>query len=192
MCHFGYFSLTHSQDLLLLRGQQALRAVPDGVWHVQQFVPHSALLLKVYVIGDKVHVALRPSLDNGPAAGAGTAGAAAEDTPPAVLGRVSDAAAADAAGSDLLTRTAASLKFGAREDGSVLEQLAETDSELMQRVRMTAAFVRERLALSLFNVDLLLPEADSQQLVLVDVNYLPSYAGVPDAADSILDMLLSR
>ncbi|KAG2442579.1 hypothetical protein HXX76_002664 [Chlamydomonas incerta] len=169
------------QALAGLAGRVPLPAV------VQEFVNHDATIYKVYVAGDKVFHAVRPSIPNVPH----TRPAAEAMTPSGVLTfdslkslpttLPSAARPAAAAASAAAPAVAAAASFTPSQE--VLERLA--------------AHLRAALGLSLFGFDVVVRAVDEEEekekpiqpyaakpreLVVVDVNYFPSYRGVKGAS----------
>ncbi len=144
---------------------------------VQRFVEHGGVLFKVYVMGDQTAVMRRPSL-----------GGPQLDTAAGVqkLPRVSCASA--------LAHHTAARAAAASSGGGAAAAEADAAAEAAEPpewvIRATAAALRARLGVMLFNFDMLCPScpaADSgssgppapQLYYVVDINYFPGIDKLP-------------
>jgi inositol-1,3,4-trisphosphate 5/6-kinase/inositol-tetrakisphosphate 1-kinase len=145
-----------SHDMALVYNSKGLADLKLGDKIVlQEFVNHDAVLHKVYVIGDKVFVGVRPSLPN----------------------------------IDLSTKKLDYEYFGrisSAEDDSC--QANSAPSQVL--VEKACQELRKRLGLSLFGVDII-TKTDSNEHFVIDVNYFPTYAGVPNVAENFSSFIES-
>eukprot|EP00742_Colponemidia_sp_Colp-10_P006857 GILJ01007350.1.p1 GENE.GILJ01007350.1~~GILJ01007350.1.p1 ORF type:complete len:588 (+),score=100.10 GILJ01007350.1:3-1766(+) len=125
----------------------------------QEYVNHSATLYKVYVLGDLVHLMVRPSIP---------------DAPPAFL------ESAHLSAQPVLTAFNSQKAFPTGFESaseSTLNQVPtpnSTESINSEAVRRIAAAISECMGLTIFGFDLII-EARSGDYLLIDVNYFPSF-----------------
>jgi inositol-1,3,4-trisphosphate 5/6-kinase/inositol-tetrakisphosphate 1-kinase len=145
-----------SHDMALVYSTAGLADLQLGKKIVlQEFVNHDAVLHKVYVIGDKVFVGVRPSLPN----------------------------------IDLAKTTLDYEYFGRISSVEAdISKPANAPSQLL--VEKACRELRKRLGLSLFGVDII-TKTNTNEHFVIDVNYFPTYAGIPNVAECFGDYLES-
>ena len=127
--------------------------------------------IKVYVIGERVHVSRRP-------------------LPPALQ------TAGDAGGNAVafdgaaLPSSAGGVKGGVK--GGLGGGLGEPTAEQRAALCVAASALRDRLGLSLFGFDCVVDRMDGDRMAIVDVNYFPSFKQVPRAAHHLRETLVDR
>ena len=160
-----------SHTFHLLSAQAQVAGLPHGLWLVQQLVPHGGWMWKVYVMAGRSYVVAKPSL---PAAV--TRGQA----PPLLLDSQS-----------MRLTTLEGEEWGAGE-GEVARERA-MDAEVVEVVERVSVMLGEVFGLTLFGYDVLLPEGEGEgegrRLVVVDVNYFPSYNKVEGLSDKLVHVV---
>ena len=145
-------------------GKEGVGDIPPP-WLVQEYIDHSGGVSKVYCVGEAhVTICRRDSPGMLPLAG----------RPPEAAFRFDSC-------KDFVGRPPGG---GGRLPGESSE-LLEPDLGLLKEV---ATWAGRTLGLRLFGFDVL-QEADTGVLVVVDVNFFPSYTGVPDAAAALSGVL---
>ncbi|KAF7811086.1 inositol 1,3,4-trisphosphate 5/6-kinase 4 [Senna tora] len=127
---------------------------------IQEYVDHSSILYKFYVLGEKVFYAVKKSIPNAD-----------------VLMKPSD-------GGDLKPLEFDSLKSlptGNNVQHSGVSNSSSTTNESIDLKLVTdaASWLRRRLQLTIFGFDVVIQE-QTHDHVIVDINYLPSFKEVPD------------
>jgi len=147
---------------------------PEGLYQaklpfiVQPFINHDAQILKVYVLGDTITQLRRPSLPNT------TKGPVSEGPAFVPFGRISNA------GGDK------------EKDCKVLPENESSVPEMSQQLlKLVVREMIARLDVRLFGVDFI-RDRETGHYMIIDVNYLPGYYGVPNVFEQLLDMMLSK
>lgn len=149
-----------SHAMLFLPG--AGGGVPAGGL-VQDFVPHAGVVYKVYVLGDRVHTATRPSL---------------------TLAAFSGAAGPQPFGPEFLRQLPA---LSAPQTARALRRIAPLRGTIQQTSRQIAA----ALGLQLFGWDLIVCEHTGTPYI-IDVNFFPRFEGFPDFHQHLLGLIIGR
>ena len=137
----------------------------------QDWIQSDGYEIKVYVIGERVHVSRRP-------------------LPPALQ------TAGDAGGNAVafdgaaLPSSAGGVKGGVK--GGLGGGLGEPTAEQRAALCVAASALRDRLGLSLFGFDCVVDRMDGDRMAIVDVNYFPSFKQVPRAAHHLRETLVER
>lgn len=145
----------------------------------QEFIDHGGEFFKVYNIDQEVMVFKRgslPDLGHLPLASLQSVAFDSRHTYPTLDDFV-------IAPQDIQTDVQADVEAVLKDDLQVLEE-QQSQLELHESCTQTAALIREHFGLTLFGFDCLLPLPHSAQekrkIVVVDVNYFPSYKEVAD------------
>jgi len=127
---------------------------------LQQFIPHYGVLYKVFVVGSRIHVDIRPSLC------------------------VSSFEGRPHTFDSVFIRGLPSLTVEEeRRARGRLDSLGELVIETSKRLS-------EGLGLCLFGWDMIIAESEGQQPYIIDVNNFPKFDGFPAFHSSLLDLLL--
>jgi hypothetical protein len=191
--------------------QMALIFAPDGLIDpgvpapgiAQEYIDHDGVIWKVYVAGERAFFVERPSTPNLRAAcvGGGNDGGRTPDVVafdslaslPTSLPWVQTQSPYRMAGSD-----AAAAKE--RSPAASIEPENESDADAVRGsahpvvpalVNILASVFREQLGLTLFGFDLVW-DAAAGELVVLDLNYLPSYKGVEGAGPAVTAAVAAR
>lgn len=129
---------------------------------LQEFINHGGVMFKVYVVGDYSHCVFRKSL------------------PDIVLGDQVDS------GRELLS-------FSRISNTASSDPAMETQVKLppLSFISSLASSLRKRLGLHLFNFDLIRDSGNKNHYYIIDINYFPGYAKMPDYERVLTDFLLS-
>lgn len=138
----------------------------------QEFINHSGRLFKGYVLGDMVNVAERRSLPN-LTAGAAQVHFNTQKQYPTTEDFHPSAGPADAVSGN----------------GQAIARRSQ--SEIFAAVRAIGESIREELGLTLFGFDVIVSDA-SQELVVIDVNYFPSYKELDDFSGALRQHIKRR
>ena len=177
-----------SHTFFVLSCPQQMAALPAGTYLVQRLVPHAGVLYKVYVLGSASYIVPKPSLP--PA----LTRPSSSSLPPLVLDSQT-----------MLLTTLSGEPFTAPPPSPLLA-LDKATAAAVERVSVRLAAV---FGLTLFGYDVLLPEEDRgeeeegeggegagkagrRRLVVVDVNYFPSYNRVEGLSEKLLRVIRER
>mmetsp|Transcript_96511 Transcript_96511/g.133797 ORF Transcript_96511/g.133797 Transcript_96511/m.133797 type:complete len:343 (+) Transcript_96511:113-1141(+) len=147
----------NSHQMALVWDMEGVASVPKPVV-LQPFVNHGGYIYKIYILGDHIAQMTRPSLPDMDAA------SLAEKQGFEYFGRVSNA------------RECGDAKL-VSDEGIVYPS--------HQLIAEAARHVRTRMGITLFGIDLI-RDADTQEFLLIDVNYLPGYYGVDNLHEQLL------
>ncbi|PAA94575.1 hypothetical protein BOX15_Mlig024962g2, partial [Macrostomum lignano] len=163
--HLASGAEAHSMSLVFNAGQLADLRPPLVA---QEFVNHGARIIKVYVLGSRIHACIRPSVRDFQADYAG----------PAI--QFSSHAVSKAGCQSELSDAAASAQNG--DDG---EMLLSRYSGLLEPLCRAC---RSVLGLDLLNLDLV-PDTRSGRLGLVDINQFPGFESMPNYVDALVELI---
>uniref|UniRef100_A0A1I8I9R3 Inositol-tetrakisphosphate 1-kinase n=1 Tax=Macrostomum lignano TaxID=282301 RepID=A0A1I8I9R3_9PLAT len=163
--HLASGAEAHSMSLVFNAGQLADLRPPLVA---QEFVNHGARIIKVYVLGSRIHACIRPSVRDFQADHAG----------PAI--QFSSHAVSKAGCQSELSDAAASAQNG--DDG---EMLLSRYSGLLEPLCRAC---RSVLGLDLLNLDLV-PDTRSGRLGLVDINQFPGFESMPNYVDALVELI---
>ncbi|TYZ60291.1 hypothetical protein PybrP1_007257 [[Pythium] brassicae (nom. inval.)] len=149
----------------------------------QEFINHSGRLFKGYVLGDLVNVAERRSLPN-LAAGAAQVHFNTQKQYPTTADFHPTAAAGDSDNDN-------DNDNDSRADATATVTVTRTQPEIFAAVRAIGESIREELGLTLFGFDVIVSDA-SQELLVIDVNYFPSYKELDDFSGALRQHLKQR
>ena len=157
------------------------RAAPDAGYLVQQFHNHDSIFYKVYVIDRDVMVFKRRSLPN-----------LSPDNRASARSVEFDSRFPYPTIDDFLhvppdPTSPTPVRLTAK-GGSTSLQLAP-DTVQFQNFRDLASAIRAEFVLTLFGFDVIIPTEHPDQLLVVDVNFFPSYKEVPDFPQRFVDYL---
>lgn len=158
------------EDLVQLRSRHHL-----GDLIIQQYHNHDNCFYKVYVIDTEVMVFRRPSLPN---------------LSPELRSIEFDSRYAYPTISDFLPspgscpvsekNSAQPVSAGSENSGSSAGGALSAESDIFQRFKDAAQAIKEEFGLTLFGFDVILPTTLPDDLLVVDVNFFPSYKEVVD------------
>ncbi|KAL7753008.1 hypothetical protein RI367_001459 [Sorochytrium milnesiophthora] len=145
----------------------------SGKTALQQFVSHDGVLFKVYVCGDVVRTVMRPSLANVTAEYPLRPVAFDSQKIPKSFDRPADPA----------DPVSVAFLSASPETRARMSDLADEE-----RVSTIVQLIRTHFQLRLFGVDII-REASSGDYYVVDLNYFPSFDGIPDFHRVFLDVI---
>lgn len=152
---------SQTSHLMQLLPSPVLASVPDAGHIFQRFIPHHAVLYKVYVIGDHVDIVLRASVTEWQLfSGTLTTFEYGVTVPKEPLESASE------------VYQSAMARLGPH----------------LANVRALVDRVRDRFKLTLFGVDLIIEE-HSSKCHAIDINYFPGFDGVSDLDRKLQDAL---
>ncbi|XP_022148576.1 inositol-tetrakisphosphate 1-kinase 1-like [Momordica charantia] len=146
-----------SHDMCLVANDSGLKRLSAPIV-LQEFVNHGGVVFKVYVVGECVVCVTRKSLPD----------IAEEELeklePVSNFSRISNSAAPGYGETE---------SFGGNGEGNV-------EMPSLNFVMNVAAGLREAMGLTLFNFDLIRDSRDQNRYLVIDINYLPGYAKMPN------------
>ncbi|KAI9136402.1 inositol-tetrakisphosphate 1-kinase [Paraphysoderma sedebokerense] len=179
------FSAVLKNDVVSLK-QGELKFVfgKDDEVMVQKFVNHDGVLFKVYVLDSFVHVLLRPSLKNV------NVKEYTESTSPLYFDSQTIPKSFPA---DLSQTTEVMSDPVAKAFLSATPEIrAKVERYMdMKLINDIATGIREKLGITLFGFDLI-REVETGRWFVVDLNYFPSFEGMPKFQENLLKTLLKR
>ncbi|KAJ7555766.1 hypothetical protein O6H91_05G054200 [Diphasiastrum complanatum] len=134
----------------------------DPPFVVQEFIKHGGLLFKVYVMGDSLNVVRRPSL--------------------------ADICVGNSGAHGLIPFPRVSSASAPAEESYLDPQTAELPPQ--QLLDSLARELRQRLGLSLFNMDIIRAREKLNNYYVIDINYFPGYGKMPDYEIFFTEFLL--
>lgn len=157
---------------------------------LQEYVDHNCKIYKVYVMGDFVFIAVRPSLPN-----LGSLRNAAEhvtsQTDTESRSRFLSAIVFDSQSSfDKVHESVSNMQFVDSESKEIQNTEQDMDLTLRETLQIASFSLRELLGLTLFGFDVLQSCEDNQPLLIVDINYFPSYKEVDDLPRRFRELFL--
>lgn len=154
-----------SHSLLFLKDEASLPSAEAGVEGiVQRYVRHAGILYKIFVVGDRVEVVIRPSISEGHFEG-GDVGPQPFDSP--FVRALRPLSSAD------------------------MERAREGLRPHMELVKVTSRWLAEALGLRLFGWDMIVGEEDGRPYI-IDVNNFPKCDGFPNLPQALLHLLLHK
>lgn len=133
---------------------------------LQQFVNHGGVLFKVYVVGDHVKSCRRKSLPD-----------------------VQEAELGNDDGLQSFSHISNTTQGGTGE--AIDRSLASTPLPPENLVAAISERLRRKLGLRLFNYDLIRDSGASSNFFIVDINYFPGYAKMPDYENVLTDFFVN-
>jgi len=149
---------TESHQMSLVFNKDGLKEVQKqirGTIVLQEFINHDAVLHKIYCLGDKEFMGVRPSLPNIPK------------------------------GKEPFTNK--NFEFFGRISKDEDPNCRPLNLPSMEFVHHLCSKLRLELGLSLFGIDLITRSDSPNQHYIIDVNYFPSYDGMPLVPETFAD-----
>ncbi|KAI4298603.1 hypothetical protein L6164_032141 [Bauhinia variegata] len=152
-----------SHELFLAYDENSLSELEPPLV-LQEFVNHGGLLFKIYIVGDTIKVVRRFSLPN-----------------------ISKCELSKVAGVFRFPRV--SCAAASAEDADLDPRISEYPPRPL--LESLARELRCRLGLRLFNIDMIREHGTKDVFYVIDINYFPGYAKMPDYEHVFTDFLLS-
>lgn len=168
MCKSRIAQGAQGHDMSLLLNERGLSTVTESNVIVP-FIPHNAVLYKVFVCGDRHKTLVRPSI-----------------TVERLTGQDSYNFH-----SDTVSKNVKNAPSRVQQDLCCMEtmnKVSEVSDELLDHISHWSKVLRKGLGLSLFGYDVLVEEGTGKAYI-VDINYMPGYAGFEDFHEVLCAML---